>query len=131
MTRLIYSFLYKYKALPPKIIILSTYLDTCHILKPLGILVLYQTICILLNSLFSIPTYYFKPMFYYNFLPKIYLEMLHKGGHELIRGSPGSVPVSHLDYVGLTQICGNTCTQVPEPMGQVSVTIQVPISILI
>ena len=37
----------------------------------------YQTICILLNSLFSIPTYYFKLMFYYNFLPKIYLEMLH------------------------------------------------------
>jgi len=54
-----------------------------------------------------------------------------KGGHESICGSPGSVPVSHLDYVGLTQICGNTCTQVPEPMGQVSVTIQVPISILI
>ena len=53
-----------------------------------------------------------------------------KGGHESIRGSPGSVPVSHLDYFGLTQICGNTCAQVPEPMGQVLMTIQVPMSIL-
>jgi hypothetical protein len=32
-----------------------------------------------------------------------------KGGHKSICGSPGSVPVSHLDYFGLTQIHGNTC----------------------
>jgi hypothetical protein len=44
-------------------------------------------------------------------------EVATKGGHESICGSPGSVPVSHLDYFGLTQICGNTCAQVLEPMG--------------
>src|SRR5882762_10204384 len=46
-----------------------------------------------------------------------------KGGHQLICRSPGSVPMSQLDYFGLTQICGNTCAQVPEPMGQVLVMI--------
>ena len=50
---------------------------------------------------------------------------------ESIHGSPGSVPVSQLDYFGLTQIRGNTCAQVPEPTGQVPAMIQVPMSILI
>ena len=51
-----------------------------------------------------------------------------KGGHESICRSPGSVPVNHLDHFGLTQICGNTCAQVPELMGQVPVIMQVPMS---
>jgi hypothetical protein len=58
----------------------------------------------------------------------ISLITVGKGGHKSICRSPGSVPVSHLDYFGLTQICGNTCAQVPEPMGQVPVIIQVPMS---
>jgi hypothetical protein len=52
-----------------------------------------------------------------------------KCGHESIHRSPGSVPVSHLDYFCLTQICGNTCPQVPELKGQVPAMIQVPMSI--
>ena len=63
----------------------------------------------------------------YKARPRICL-VWHKGEHESIHRSPGSVPVSHLDYFGLTQICGNTCAQVPEPMGQVPVMIQVPMS---
>ena len=59
------------------------------------------------------------------------LQILNKGGHELIHGSPGSVPVSQLDYFNLTQIHGDICAQVPELMGQVPVMIQVPMSILI
>ena len=39
-----------------------------------------------------------------------------RGVHKLIHRSPELVPLSHLDYFGLTQICGNTCAQVPEPM---------------
>jgi hypothetical protein len=45
--------------------------------------------------------------------PSVSYAYRAKGGHELICGSPGSVPVSQLDYFGLTQICGNTCAQVP------------------
>jgi hypothetical protein len=66
----------------------------------------------------------------YDMITIQYSKKCIKGGHEPICRSPGSVPVSHLDYFGLTQICGNTCAQVPEPTGQIPVMIQVPMSIL-
>ena len=43
----------------------------------LGILALLSNYMHTFKFPFSIFTYYFKPMFYYIFLPKIYLEMLH------------------------------------------------------
>ena len=77
------------------------------------------------------PDEFYKPADYIITLNLDLINTTIKDEHKSICRSLGTVPVSHFDYFSLTQICGNTCAQGPEPMGQWPVMIQVPIGILI